>query len=78
MPVFTRNPWQPIETAPNNNYIEVCGDSGYSTFPHFLAVAKRDPEYRGNSWLSVQNDRLSNNGWEPTHWRYLGEFPTKD
>lgn len=67
--------WEPIATAPNNKLVEVCGWSGYTTHRHFLALAIRNPEYRGDSWLDVQNDRLSDCGWEPTHWRHVGRFP---
>lgn len=68
--------WQPIATAPKDEWIEVCGDSGYSTVDHFIAVARHNATYRPlNPWRNVQNDALSDCGWTPLFWRKLSSVP---
>lgn len=65
--------WFPVEGAPPDEWIEVCGPSGYKSTSHFLCLAQFSMD-RG--WIGVSGDRLSECGWEPTHWRMLGDFPS--
>jgi hypothetical protein len=71
------HPWQPIKTAPRNEWVEVCGDSGVSTIPHFLTLARRyDVKYLSlDPWRDVQNETLSDRGWVPQFWRQPSTFP---
>lgn len=68
--------WHPIETAPPNVWVEVCGNSGYGD-RKFLAVAIHDSKYRPRDpWQDVTMTGLSENGWVPTHWRPRSSFPS--
>jgi len=68
--------WQLIDTAPRNVWVEVTGDSGMRSPPHFLALAIHDANHRPLSpWRDVQRGALSDHGWVPTHWRPAGAFP---
>jgi hypothetical protein len=66
--------WQPIATAPWSELVLVCGPSGYCRFSVYYQSAYRDREHRGDSWLDVTGDRLSDTfgtTGDPTHWMPL-------
>lgn len=74
--------WWPY-TSPDSTpkeWIEVCGPSGYRGSTHFLCLARLRPYVvSGKSttwhWVGVDGERLSDRGWEPTHWRLARPFP---
>jgi len=59
--------WVPIDQAPPSGQFLVRGPSGYRGYEVFVTLAHREPEYRGDAWLFPGGDRLSECGWEPTH-----------
>lgn len=71
------NPWNPIAEAPPAGKFLVKGDSGYNLNKTFIVLAHRDPEYRGDAWLFPGGDRISDMGWEPTHFRELTDADTQ-
>ncbi len=60
--------------APPGKWLEVCGDSGYVSQRWFIinAIFERD------AWYDATGTRLSENGWEPTHWRRMSSIPKAD
>jgi hypothetical protein len=55
------------------------GDSGY-VVPHdvFYVAGFFDPEFRPLSpWLDAQHECISDRGWIPTRWIYVGELESK-
>lgn len=67
--------WRTVDsvTPPAKKLLMVTGDSRYRTHTRFLTLAYYDENYRPSRdgsirWLNVQNDELSDLGWEPTHW----------
>lgn len=64
-----------------NELVMLTGDSGYVTHKKFLTLGYYDNEYRPPlpdgriRWQSVQNDSLSDQGWEPTHWAKAIQLP---
>ena len=57
------------EALPNDReFVVVACPSGYITTPHVIITARFDKEYRGDSWLTAGNDRLTDYGLVPTHW----------
>lgn len=72
--------WKPIDTAPRSGfgrprrYVLVRGPSGMLGTPYFVTLAYHDAEYRPeDSWLDVNNDRLTDYGWRPTEWMEVPE-----
>lgn len=72
--------WQPIDTAPRSGfgkprrYVLVRGPSGTVGTDHDVILAYHDAEYRPHDpWRDVNNDALSDFGFEPTEWM---EVPT--
>jgi hypothetical protein len=68
--------WQPISSAPRNEWIEVCGDSGMNSPQHFITLAIHDANYRPlEPWRNVQLDALRDFGWIPLFWRRASSVP---
>jgi hypothetical protein len=73
------NPWRKIESAPKNEWLEVCGASGTGSFPWFIAIAKFDPDYHPRDpWMDIHWYPLSDPGWKPLYWRKVSSFPRKE
>lgn len=67
--------WQPIETAPKDRFLLLCGPSGYTTTPWVFATGCMYSDYHVGRWVDHANDDLSDWGFEPTHWMPLPELP---
>ena len=67
--------WQPIETAPKDRFLLLCGPSGYTTTPRVFATGCMYSDYHVGRWVDHANDDLSDWGFEPTHWMPLPELP---
>jgi len=63
--------WEPIETAPWDTEVLLKGVSGYTTYSRFIINGYRVHDWHNGTWNNVGGDRLSDNGWEPTHWQTL-------
>lgn len=68
--------WKPIETAPWGQEVLVTGRSGYRE-PHgqFFVNAYRERDWHSGDWNDATGTRLSDRGWEPTHWSLCPERP---
>lgn len=64
--------WKPIETAPENTYILLRGDSGMLTYPKFYVVGILKLDYR-DDWIDVHNDHLMDSGYVPEEWMEIPE-----
>lgn len=69
------NMWQPIETAPKDRFLLLCGPSGYTTTPRVFVTGCMYSDYHVGRWVDPANDDLSDWGFEPTHWMPLPEAP---
>lgn len=67
--------WQPIETAPKDRFLLLCGPSGYTTTPRVFVTGCMYSDYHVGRWVDHANDDLSDWGFEPTHWMPLPEAP---
>lgn len=67
--------WQPIETAPKDRFLLLCGPSGYTTIPLVFTTGRMCSDYHAGRWIDHANDDLSDWGFEPTHWAPLPEAP---
>ena len=67
--------WQPIETAPKDHFLLLCGPSGYTTTPLVFTTGRMCSDYHAGRWIDRANDDLSDWGFEPTHWMPLPEAP---
>ena len=67
--------WQPIETAPKDRFLLLCGPSGYTTTPRVFGTGCMYSDYHVGRWVDHANDDLSDWGFEPTHWMPLPEAP---
>lgn len=65
--------WVPVteRMPPDLQFVLVKCESGYTTTPFVYTTARRDEAYRHNSWIDHANDRLTDWGMEPSHWRPL-------
>ena len=71
--------WQPIETAPKDQFLLLCGPSGYTTTPMVVTTGRMCSDYHAGRWIDHANDDLTDWGFEPTHWAPLdlpGAQPT--
>ena len=68
--------WQPIETAPKDRFLLLCGPSGYTTTPLVFTTGRMCSDYHAGRWIDHANDDLSDWGFEPTHWAPLPEAPS--
>jgi len=67
--------WQPIETAPKDRFLLLCGPSGYTTTPLVFTTGCMYSDYHAGRWIDHANDDLTDWGFEPTHWAPLPEAP---
>lgn len=63
--------WQPIETAPKDQFLLLCGLSGYTTTPMVITTGRMCSDYHAGRWIDHANDDLTDWGFEPTHWAPL-------
>jgi len=71
--------WQPIETAPKDQFLLLCGLSGYTTTPMVVTTGRMCSDYHAGRWIDHANDDLTDWGFKPTHWAPLtlpGAQPT--
>ena len=67
--------WQPIETAPKDKFLLLCGPSGYTTTPIVFTTGRMCSDYHKGRWIDHANDDLTDWGFEPTHWMPLPDAP---
>jgi hypothetical protein len=67
--------WQPIETAPKDQFLLLCGPSGYTTTPMVVTSGRMCSDYHAGRWIDHANDDLTDWGFEPTHWMPLPDLP---
>ena len=67
--------WQPIATAPKDEFLLLCGPSGYTTIPMVVTTGRMCSDYHAGRWIDHANDDLSDWGFEPTHWMPLTNLP---
>ena len=67
--------WQPIETAPKDRFLLLCGPSGYTTTPMVVTTGRMCSDYHAGRWIDHANDDLTDWGFEPTHWMPLSDLP---
>ena len=61
--------WQPIETAPKDEYVILCG---YLDGPH-------DPRIKmGYWWTDEQRWKIDGASWRPVYWMPLPPAPRED
>ena len=63
--------WQPIETAPRDQFLLLCGPSGYTTTPMVVTTGRMCSDYHAGRWIDHANDDLTDWGFRPTHWAPL-------
>ena len=63
--------WQPIETAPRDQFLLLCGLSGYTTTPMVVTTGCMCSDYHVGRWIDHANDDLTDWGFTPTHWAPL-------
>ena len=63
--------WQPIETAPKDRFLLLCGPSGYTTTPMVVTTGRMCSDYHAGRWIDHANDDLTDWGFRPTHWAPL-------
>ena len=63
--------WQPIETAPKDQFLLLCGPSGYTTTPMVVTTGRMCSDYHAGRWIDHANDNLTDWGFKPTHWAPL-------
>jgi hypothetical protein len=63
--------WEPIETAPLNQYILVARKSGYVGYLWDYQLGKLQPEYR-RYWIDIGGDRIEP---QPLYWTALPNPP---
>ena len=63
--------WQPIETAPKDQFLLLCGPSGYTTTPMVVTTGRMCSDYHTGRWIDHANDDLTDWGFKPTHWAPL-------
>lgn len=68
--------WQPIDTAPKDKFVLLCGPSGYATIPYVVTTGIIHSDYREGRWIDHTNDDLLDGGFKPTHWMLIPELPT--
>ena len=67
--------WQPIETAPRDQFLLLCGPSGYTTTPMVVTTGRMCSDYHAGRWIDHANDDLTDWCFEPTHWMPLPDLP---
>ena len=74
-PPVSEDRWQPIETAPKDEFVLLAGPSGYTTIKTVFATGRMCSDYHVGRWIDHANDDLTDWGFEPTHWRPLPKAP---
>lgn len=79
---MTRIDWISLSDRlpPDEQFVLLTGDSGYTSTPSFVTVGRRYEAFRPSlmgfpRWLGVGDDNLSDQGWSPTHWAPLPNRP---
>jgi hypothetical protein len=67
---------------PDEQFVLLTGDSGYTSTPSFVTVGRRYEAFRPARggpirWLQIGDTPLSDYGWEPTHWAPLTNRPSE-
>ena len=80
IPLFLAPPpavmeWQPIATAPKDEFVLLRGPSGYTTIPFVCTTGRMCSEYHKGRWIDHANDDLTDWGFEPTYWMPLPQAP---
>ena len=75
-PPVSEDRWQPIATAPKNEFVLLAGPSGYTTIETVFATGRMCSDYHVGRWIDHANDDLTDWGFEPTHWMPLPKAPT--
>lgn len=75
-PPVSEDQWQPIETAPKDEFVLLAGPSGYTTIKTVFATGRMCSDYHVGRWIDHANDDLTDWGFEPTHWMPLPKAPT--
>ena len=63
--------WQPIETAPKDQFLLLCGPSGYTTTPMVVTTGRMCSDYHAGRWIDHANNDLTDWCFKPTHWAPL-------
>ena len=63
--------WQPIETAPKDQFLLLCGPSEYTITPMVVTTGCMYSDYHAGRWIDHANDDLADWGFKPTHWAPL-------
>ena len=74
-PPSTEDRWQPIATAPKNEFVLLAGPSGSTSIETVFATGRMCSDYHVGRWIDHANDDLTDWGFEPTHWRPLPKAP---
>ena len=74
-PPSTEDRWQPIATAPKNEFVLLAGPSGSTSIETVFATGRMCSDYHVGCWIDHANDDLTDWGFEPTHWRPLPKAP---
>ena len=69
------NEWQPIETAPKDEFVLLAGPSGYTTIETVFTTGRMCSDYHAGRWIDHANDDLTDWGFNPTHWMTLPKPP---
>lgn len=79
---MTRIAWIALshQLPPDEQFVLLTGDSGYTATPSFVTVGRRYESFRPANggpirWLGIGDTPLSDYGWEPTHWADLPNQP---
>ena len=70
-----RDQWQPIETAPKDEFVLLAGPSGYTTIETIFTTGRMCSDYHAGHWIDHANDDLMDWGFNPTHWMPLPKPP---
>ena len=74
-PPVSEDRWQPIATAPKNEFVLLAGPSGYTSIETVFATGRMCSDYHVGRWIDHANDDLTDWGFEPTHWMPLPKAP---
>ena len=70
--------WQPIETAPKDEFVLLAGPSGYTTIKTIFTTGRMCSDYHTGRWIDHANDDLTDFGFRPTHWMPLPKPPVAE
>ena len=59
------NEWQPIETAPKDEFVLLAGPSGYTTIKTVFTTGRMCRDYHAGRWIDHANDDLTDWGFNP-------------